>query len=219
MPNGNLLAHRTPALGQRNLMSPLPFPARAPAAPAPGQFPGGGAVPGRFPGGGAVAGQFPGGRRAGVPLLGPGASLTAPGSVPAPGPRPPIAAEQMLAMALQRRPSSAGQGSSVLTPEETGELSTLVTPRLAQLLTKAFPNAASLLAPFVGGGSAGQVPAVGPQLGPVPRLGPVGQPGGGQAAALAQLLMAPPRGAAVPTGSPPPGALASPRGLPPPRRF
>ncbi len=68
-------------------------------------------------------------------------------------------------------PTAYGEGLKNLTPEELQELDQLVTPRLAQLLTKAYPDAGPLLAPFIVGDIGAGPAAIGPGAGPA-AIGP-----------------------------------------------
>jgi len=103
-------------------------------------------------------------------------------------------------------PDAYAEGLKNLTPEELQELDQFITPRLAQLLTKAFPDAAQLLAPFivgetgVGGPAAigpGAVPGVGPNaIGPpaerpIPSRPPVAVPPTGAAPAAGGVTRPP----------------------------
>ena len=93
-------------------------------------------------------------------------------------------------------PDAYAEGLKNLTPEELQELDQFITPRLAQLLTKAFPDAAQLLAPFIVGETGAGPAAIGP--GAVPGVGPnaIGPP------AERPIPIRPPR-AVPPTGAAP----------------
>lgn len=121
MSNGNLLTRRP----QRNFMLPLPTQARvpgilpaqarAPGAPAPGQFPG---SPLQMRGGRAAAPAYGPALRElsgrGASQYGPRAALAAPVGVPAPASGASMTAQQMLAMLLQQQLGpAAGQGPTV----------------------------------------------------------------------------------------------------------
>ena len=103
-------------------------------------------------------------------------------------------------------PAAYGEGLKNLTPEELQELDQLVTPRLAQLLTKAYPDAGQLLAPFLVGdfGAAGPT-AIGPQAAP-PIRPPVAIPPTAGAAPVAGPVGGAPIGAPIGAG----GGVAGP---------
>lgn len=61
------------------------------------------------------------------------------------------------------------QGLSSLTPQEMAELDSFITPRFAQLMTKALPDIGPLLAPFLQDEQGAPMPAAGQGFGQPPQ--------------------------------------------------